>query len=97
MELKEENFRKIADDLPFGLYIVEPDRTIVYWNKEAERLQDIKERKWWASTVRSQDCSIWMKRDEAFANSSARSLLLSNREKNQKQELLFFMRTDTAS
>ena len=38
MELKEENFRKIADDLPFGLYIVEPDRTIVYWNKEAEQI-----------------------------------------------------------
>lgn len=61
MELKEENFRKIADDLPFGLYIVEPDRTIVYWNKEAEQITGYKE-KWWASTVRSQDCSIWMKR-----------------------------------
>ena len=87
MELKEENFRKIADDLPFGLYIVEPDRTIVYWNKEAEQITGYKR----------EDCSIWMKRDEAFANSSARSLLLSNREKNQKQELLFFIRTDTAS
>ena len=89
MELKEENFRKIADDLPFGLYIVEPDRTIVYWNKEAEQITGYKREE--------MDCSIWMKRDEAFANSSARSLLLSNREKNQKQELLFFIRTDTAS
>lgn len=42
MELKEENFRKIADDLPFGLYIVEPDRTIVYWNKEAEQITGYK-------------------------------------------------------
>lgn len=68
MELKEENFRKIADDLPFGLYIV--GRTVRSFTgiRKRNRLQDIKERKWWASTVRSQDCSIWMKRDEAFAN-----------------------------
>ena len=96
MELKEENFRKIADDLPFGLYIVEPDRTIVYWNKEAEQITGYK-REEMVGKHCPQSGLFHMKRDEAFANSSARSLLPSNREKNQKQELLFFIRTDTAS
>lgn len=97
MELKEENFRKIADDLPFGLYIVEPDRTIVYWNKEAEQITGYKREEMVGKHCPQSGLFHMDEEDEAFANSSARSLLLSNREKNQKQELLFFIRTDTAS
>lgn len=33
-----EMFRQLAEHLPYGLYIVSPDRTILFWNDEAERI-----------------------------------------------------------
>ena len=33
-----EMFRQLAEYLPYGLYIVSPDRTILFWNDEAERI-----------------------------------------------------------
>lgn len=36
MELGE--FKELVDGLPYGVYIVKPDRTIIYWNREAEEI-----------------------------------------------------------
>lgn len=33
-----EIFRQLAEHLPYGLYIVSPDRTILFWNDEAEHI-----------------------------------------------------------
>ncbi len=34
----EETLRKILDQMPFGVYCVDTDRKIFYWNKGAERI-----------------------------------------------------------
>lgn len=36
--MKAEVFYQLAEKLPYGLYIVSPDRTILFWNDEAERI-----------------------------------------------------------
>lgn len=36
--MKVEVFYQLAEKLPYGLYIVSPDRTILFWNDEAERI-----------------------------------------------------------
>lgn len=36
--INAEIFRQLAEHLPYGLYIVSPDRTILFWNDEAERI-----------------------------------------------------------
>ena len=33
-----EIFRQLAEHLPYVLYIVSPDRTILFWNDEAEHI-----------------------------------------------------------
>lgn len=38
MNLTSEFFRRIVDDLHDGLYVVDRNRVIVYWNKAAERI-----------------------------------------------------------
>ncbi|MBJ6800908.1 sensor domain-containing diguanylate cyclase [Geomonas propionica] len=38
MYLSKESYRKIMDDLRDGLYIVDLDRKIVFWNRAAERI-----------------------------------------------------------
>jgi PAS domain-containing protein len=30
--------RGLADKFPFGFYVVDPERTILYWNESAERI-----------------------------------------------------------
>ncbi len=36
--MKAEVFYQLAEKLPYGLYILSPDRTILFWNDEAERI-----------------------------------------------------------
>ena len=36
--MKAEVFYQLAEKLLHGLYIVSPDRTILFWNDEAERI-----------------------------------------------------------
>lgn len=36
MTVSENDFFQLIESLPYGVYIVKPDRTIVYWNREAE-------------------------------------------------------------
>lgn len=36
--VNEKDFFQLVENFPYGVYIVKPDRTIVYWNKEAERI-----------------------------------------------------------
>ena len=36
--MKAEVFYQLAEKLSYGLYIVSPDRTILFWNDEAERI-----------------------------------------------------------
>ena len=43
--MKAEVFYQLAEKLPYGLYIVSPDRTILFWNDEAERITDTPGRK----------------------------------------------------
>jgi len=38
----EELFVKILDQMPFGVYCVDTDRKIFYWNKGAERISGYK-------------------------------------------------------
>jgi diguanylate cyclase (GGDEF)-like protein/PAS domain S-box-containing protein len=38
MKITEDFYKNLLDNLYDGVYIVEPDRRIVYWNKGAERL-----------------------------------------------------------
>ena len=38
MDLSLESYRKIIDNLPEGLYIVDQSTAIVYWNQSAERI-----------------------------------------------------------
>lgn len=33
-----ESLKRILDDIPFGSYLLRPDHTILYWNREAETL-----------------------------------------------------------
>ena len=36
LTVSENDFFQLIESLPYGVYIVKPDRTIVYWNREAE-------------------------------------------------------------
>ena len=38
MTVSENDFFQLVAALPYGVYIVEPDRTIVYWNRAAESI-----------------------------------------------------------
>lgn len=38
MDLSRESYQNIIDNLPYGLYIVDKERRIVYWNQAAERI-----------------------------------------------------------
>lgn len=38
MKLKQDGFKKIIDDIHDGLYIVDRNRTITFWNRAAERI-----------------------------------------------------------
>ena len=42
MELEKISFSEIVDNLYDGLYIVDRDRTINFWNKAAERISGFK-------------------------------------------------------
>ena len=36
--IEAADFCRLAELAPFGIYLVRPDRTIIYWNKEAEHI-----------------------------------------------------------
>ena len=38
MDISADSFSYIVDNLYDGLYVVDNDRTITYWNKAAERI-----------------------------------------------------------
>lgn len=42
MEISADSFSYIVDNLYDGLYVVDNDRTIIYWNKAAERISGFK-------------------------------------------------------
>ncbi len=42
LDLKGHVFKKVLDNIYDGVYIVDSDRTIVYWNKGAERITGFK-------------------------------------------------------
>ena len=42
MELDKISFAEIVDNLHDGLYLVDRDRTITYWNRAAERISGFK-------------------------------------------------------
>lgn len=52
MRLQEDSFRRIIDNLHDGLYFVDKDRVITYWNKAAERISGFR-----AEEVVGRSCS----------------------------------------
>jgi len=38
MEIDNESYKKLTDDLHDGVYCVNLDKKIIYWNKGAERI-----------------------------------------------------------
>lgn len=66
-----ELLQKMVDEAPFGMYVLDTERKILFWSGGAERITGYSREEWWAVTVMKENWTTSTRRGLICAMISA--------------------------
>src|SRR3954449_11445549 len=87
-------FKSVLDSIYDGVYFVDPERKITYWNKSAERRQASSPKKWSVATAMTTSCCIWTAREKNCAQMAARYRLCCGMELRARRKSISVIARD---